>query len=75
MERRRIRGVGVDTLSLDPGRSTAFEAHLTILGADCYGIEGLANLGRLTREGAEVIVGVIPWERGSGGPARVLATY
>jgi kynurenine formamidase len=75
LERRRIRGLGVDTLSLDPGESTTFEAHLALLGADRYGIEGLANLGRLPREGAEVIVGVIPWEQGSGGPARVLATY
>jgi kynurenine formamidase len=73
--RRSIRGIGVDTLSLDPGLSTDFGAHINVLNANRYGIEGLANLGRLPREGAEVIVGVVPWEEGSGGPCRVLATY
>ncbi len=75
LERRRIRGIGVDTLSLDPGASTTFDAHLTLLGADRYGIEGLANLDRIPPAGAEVVVGVVPWEGGSGGPARVLATF
>ncbi len=75
VERRTIRGIGVDTLSLDPGESTSFGAHINVLGANRYGIEGLANLGRLPREGAEVVVGVIPLQEGSGGPCRVLATY
>jgi len=75
LARRRIRGLGVDTASLDPGESTTFAAHINLLGADRYGIEGLANLRRLPREGSEVIVGVVPWQAGSGGPCRVLATY
>ncbi len=75
LARRSIRGIGVDTLSLDPGESTSFAAHVNLLEASRYGIEGLANLRRLPREGAEVIVGVVPWQEGSGGPCRVLATY
>jgi kynurenine formamidase len=75
LERRRIRAIGVDTLSLDFGASTTFAVHSRLLGADRYGIENLANLGRVPPRGAEVIVGVIPWEEGSGGPCRVLARW
>jgi kynurenine formamidase len=75
LERRRIRAIGVDTLSLDFGASTTFEVHSRLLGADRYGIENLANLRRVPPRGAEAIVGVIPWEQGSGGPCRVLARW
>jgi kynurenine formamidase len=75
VRRRGIGGIGVDTLSLDPGNSTTFAAHLTLLRADRFGIENLRNLGRLPARGATVIVGLIPWREGSGGPARVFATY
>jgi len=75
LERRHIRAIGVDTLSLDFGASTTFEVHSRLLGADRYGIENLANLGRVPARGAEAIVGVIPWEQGSGGPCRVLARW
>lgn len=75
LERRHIRAIGVDTLSLDVGASTTFEVHSHLLGADRYGIENLANLGRVPARGAEAIIGVIPWEQGSGGPCRVLARW
>jgi kynurenine formamidase len=75
LEERDIAGIGVDTLSLDPGRSQTFETHVTVLGADRYGIENLANLDRVPERGATVIVGLIPWEQGSGGPARVFARW
>ena len=73
LERRDIRGIGVDTLSLDPGNSTTFAVHNRLLGADRYGIENVANLSALRPKGAYVSVGVIPWEEGSGGPCRLLA--
>lgn len=72
---RDIAGIGVDTLSLDHGASATFDAHLTILGADRYGIENLANLGKVPPRGATIFVGLIPWEHGSGGPARVFARW
>lgn len=72
---RDIAGIGVDTLSLDPGRSQTFDAHFAVLGANRYGIENLANLGRVPERGATVVVGLIPWEQGSGGPARVFARW
>jgi kynurenine formamidase len=75
LEDRRAAAIGVDTLSLDPGNAAVFTVHTAWLGADNYGIEGLANLGELPPVGATAVVGVIPWEQGSGGPARVIAQY
>jgi kynurenine formamidase len=75
LEERRAGAIGVDTLSLDPGTSTSFAVHTRWLGSDRYGIEALAGLGRIPARGATATVGVVPWEQGSGGPARVLATY
>jgi kynurenine formamidase len=75
LDERRAAAIGVDTLSLDHGPSTTFGVHVNWLGADNYGVENLANLGDLPPSGATAIVGVIPWDHGSGGPARVLATY
>jgi kynurenine formamidase len=73
LTRRNIQGIGVDTLSLDPGNSTTFAVHNRLLGADRYGIENVANLSALRPKGAFVSVGVVPWEEGSGGPCRLLA--
>lgn len=73
VEQRDIRGIGVDTLSLDIGTSTTFDVHVTILAAGKYGIEGLNNLAAIKDRQATVFVGVPRWENGSGGPARVLA--
>jgi kynurenine formamidase len=75
LRRRRIRGVGVDTLSTDPGISTTFETHVLLAEADRYGLENLANLDRIPRRGATIIVGLIPYEEGSGGQARILASW
>ena len=75
LEHRRIRSLGVDTLSLDPGVSTTFDTHLLLTGADRYGLENLAHLDCVPRAGATVVVGLIPFEEGSGGPARVVACW
>ena len=75
LEHRDITCIGVDTLSLDPGRSTTFPVHLAILGADKYGLENVANLKRIPPRGAHAFVGLVPWEEGSGGPCRVIAHW
>jgi kynurenine formamidase len=71
----RIRALGADTLSLDPAPSTEFATHHALTAADRYGIENLADLDRLPRQGAKIFVGLIPYEGGSGGQARVLASW
>jgi kynurenine formamidase len=75
LDQRRAAAIGVDTMSLDNGPSTTFAVHTNWLEADNYGLENLANLGRIPPRGAIATVGVIPWQDGSGGPARVIATY
>jgi kynurenine formamidase len=64
---RRLRG--------PRGNSTTFETHLILTGADRYGVENLANLDRIPRRGATIVVGLIPYEEGSGGQARVFASW
>lgn len=72
-QRPGVRAVGMDTGSLDIGPSADFAAHVAWLPTGRYGLECVANLGRVPRAGATLLVGVIPFEAGSGGPARVLA--
>lgn len=67
-------GIGVDTMSLDPGDSADFAVHNEFLSTGRYGIESLANLGRIPPRGAVAVVGPVPWEDGSGAPCRVIAT-
>lgn len=71
--KRDVVGIGVDTMSLDPGNSADFAVHVGFLGSGRYGIENLANLDHIPAKGALGFVGPIPWEEGSGGPCRVLA--
>lgn len=75
LTKRRIRSLGVDTLSIDPGVSEDFAVHVTLNGADRYGVENIANLHLLPRHGATLSVGLIPFQDGSGGQARVYATW
>jgi kynurenine formamidase len=75
IERRGITGVGVDTLSTDPGESTTFPAHEVLGRGDRWGLENLAGLDRLPSRGATLVVGLVPWEEGSGGPCRTFAFW
>jgi kynurenine formamidase len=74
-DRRDVTAIGVDTLSLDPGNSLTFPVHVEFLATDRYGLENLNNLDRIPPRGATAYVGLIPWEEGSGGPCRVIATW
>jgi kynurenine formamidase len=75
LSRRGVHALGVDTLSTDTGNSTTFETHLVLSAADGYGLENLANLNRIPPVGATIVVGLIPYQEGSGGQARVFATW
>jgi kynurenine formamidase len=75
LRRRGIGSLGVDTLSIDPGVSETFDTHVILTGADRYGLENLANLDRIPRRGATIMVGLIPYEAGSGGQARIFASW
>lgn len=72
-ERPGVRGLGLDTASLDRGATTAYEAHTAWLPTGRYGIENLANLEALPPKGAWLVAGAPKLLGGSGGPARILA--
>jgi len=74
-QNRDVTGIGVDTMSLDPGNSSTFAVHVNFLATDRYGLENLNNLDKIPPSGATAYVGLIPWEEGSGGPCRVIATW
>ncbi len=74
IENRNINGIGVDTLSLDPGNSTTFDAHYVVCGSGKFGIENVANVDQIQGiAGVQIVVGVPRWEASGGGPARILA--
>lgn len=70
---RDVRGVGIDTLSVDPGNSRDFPVHHRLGKADRYGLENLAALERLPAQGFTLFVAPMKIETGTGGPARVFA--
>jgi kynurenine formamidase len=74
-DKRDISGIGIDTMSLDPGNSLTFPVHVNYLATDRYGLENLAGLDCVPPRGATAYVGLIPWEEGSGGPCRVIAHW
>ena len=73
IERRNIRGIGIDTLSIDPGQSRDFAVHHLLGRAGRYGLENLAGLDDLPVSGFYLVVAPIKIETGTGGPTRVLA--
>jgi kynurenine formamidase len=70
---RKVAGIGIDTLSVDYGPSTAFEVHKTTMVLNVYHVENAANLTKLPPKGFTVTIAPIDIAGGSGGPTRVFA--
>ncbi|MPZ20966.1 MAG: cyclase family protein [Luteitalea sp.] len=70
---RDVSGVGIDTASIDPGRSTTFDTHRVLAAANIFNLENLVNLEELPPLGAVVVALPMKIEGGTGGPTRVLA--
>ena len=70
---RQVRGIGIDTLSIDRGLSRDFAVHHIANKATKYGLENVAALEQLPPRGFHVIVAPIRLEAGSGGPTRIFA--
>jgi len=70
---RDVAGIGIDTLSLDPGNDLSFPVHNVMLAANKYQIENLNNLDVLPVTGAVAVIGVLPVRDGSQAQARVFA--
>jgi len=70
---RKIRGIAIDTPSIDYGKSTEFWVHRVICGADKLALENIARLDKLPVKGATLYVIPMPIKGGTGAPARVFA--
>ena len=73
LDRGDIVGMAVDTLSLDHGPSADFATHYLWLPANRWGMECVANLGRLPPAGATLVVGSPKIRGATGGPSRLIA--
>jgi kynurenine formamidase len=71
---RNVKGIGVDTLSLDIGMETGqFPVHYAWLGSGRWGVEAVANLDALPAKGAILVLAGPKVRGGTGGPSRVIA--
>jgi kynurenine formamidase len=70
---RGAAALGVDTASIDYGRSSDFMVHRIAAARQVPGLENLTNLERLPATGATVLALPVKIEKGSGGPVRVVA--
>ena len=72
VEEREVSVLGVDTASIDYGRSTDFLVHRAAAARNVAGLENLTNLDQLPATGATVIALPMKIEGGSGGPLRAI---
>ncbi|MDG1211290.1 MAG: cyclase family protein [Paracoccaceae bacterium] len=77
VEKRDIRGFGVETVGTDAGQGShyvpPFPAHYILHGAGKYGLQCLANLDQLPPTGAMLLAAPLKIKDGTGSPLRVLA--
>jgi len=70
---RGVALLGVDTASIDVGRSRDFVVHRIAAAANVGGLENLTDLDQLPESGFHVIALPMKIRGGSGGPVRVVA--
>lgn len=74
---RSVKGIGVDTMSIDTGYSTnppeaTFPVHYTWLPTGRWGVECLANLDNFPEKGGYMLLGIPKVKGATGGPTRVI---
>lgn len=70
---RQVKAVGIDTASIDYGRSTKFETHVALLSQNVPVFENLADLSGLPDRGFDVVALPMKIAGGTGGPLRIIA--
>jgi arylformamidase len=71
---KKVKGVGTDTLGIDPFENSKFEAHKVLLGHDIWILEALDHLDTLKENTAyTVIAAPLKLEGASGAMSRVFA--
>jgi len=73
VDNRNIRGIGLDTPSIDYGQSKDFKTHRILFAAGITAYENLANLNQLPASGAYIIALPMKIRGGSGAPLRIVA--
>jgi kynurenine formamidase len=73
--KRQISGVGVDTVSIDPGNDKTYRTHRSWLRTGKWAVEAVANLRDVPASGATVFVGAVKVKGATGGPVRLLAVW
>ena len=73
VETRGAGALGVDTASIDFGRSSDFGVHRVAAARQVPGLENLTNLEQIPVTGVTILALPIKIEKGSGGPVRVVA--
>ena len=73
VEQRQVVLLGVDTASIDYGRSQDLPVHRAVAAQNVSGLENLTALEQLPATGFVIIALPMKIEGGSGGPARVVA--
>lgn len=68
-----IKGIGVDTLSVDYPTAAGFPNHHRFLGQDKIIIENLANLDAIPGQACQLYCLPLPLKAADGAPARVIA--
>lgn len=74
VSQRHVKAVGIDTASIDNGRSDKFEAHQALAQAGVPIFENVDALDKLPPTGATVVALPMKIKGGTGGPLRIVAT-
>jgi kynurenine formamidase len=70
---RRVKAVGIDTPSIDYGRTRTYPTHRGLFAANIPAFENVANLDQVPVKGSFVVALPMKIRGGSGGPLRIVA--
>lgn len=73
IQNRNFKAIGIDTASIDYGRSREFKTHVALMSRNIPAFENVANLDKLPPSGFKIIALPIKIKGGSGGPLRIIA--
>lgn len=73
LDARSVVGLGIDTMSIDYGRSQNFEVHQYALRRGAYSLENVANLSTIPQSGGIALAAPLKTAGGSRSPVRILA--
>lgn len=73
VDNRNINAIGLDTPSIDRGKSVYFKAHRIMCAAEITIYENVANLEKLPESGSFIMALPMKIKGGSGAPLRIIA--